>query len=268
MALQIYSHAIWVPPTAALAPPGAPALKPVNDIPLTRKVLSLVLADLSERLYRSFRRQVRLVVHGGVVMVLHPQFSHRDSTQDVDYIHRGFAAEYRALGYQDAEIRFRKCIAETATQFNLGADWMNDHADVALPMAPDQYGRQYDPIYSAAVRPENSVPQTIFEGRGLALVAVPWAWAIALKLVRYAKQDPVDCAAVLRLGATERGIRWTLASLETWVMQRCWPMGYSGYQPPERAQLRHRIQDALARAFPQSMTPSRTSSITSLYLSR
>jgi hypothetical protein len=93
------------------------------------------LTDLSERLYHSFRRQVRLVVHGGAVMVLYPSFCHRESTQDVDYIHRSFVSEYRALGYMDAEERLRRCIAETALRFNLGADWMNDHADVALPMA-------------------------------------------------------------------------------------------------------------------------------------
>ena len=110
-------------------------LKPVNDVPLTRTLLKQVLSDLSERLYRSFRRQVRLVVHGGAVMVLHPSFTHRDSTQDVDYIHRSFAKEYRALGFPDAEQRLRACIAETAYRFNLGADWMNDHADVALPWA-------------------------------------------------------------------------------------------------------------------------------------
>jgi hypothetical protein len=115
--------------------PGIPTLKPVNDIPLTRTLLKQVLSDLSERLYRSFRRQVRLVVHGGAVMVLHPSFTHRDFTQDVDYIHRSFAKEYRSLGYQDAEQRLRGCIAETAYRFKLGADWMNDHADVALPMA-------------------------------------------------------------------------------------------------------------------------------------
>jgi hypothetical protein len=113
----------------------APTLKQINDIPLTRKLLKEVLMDLSERLYHSFRRQVRLVVHGGAVMVLYPSFNHRESTQDVDYIHRSFVTEYSALGFMDAGERLRKCIAETAYRFHLGADWMNDHADVALPMA-------------------------------------------------------------------------------------------------------------------------------------
>jgi hypothetical protein len=125
-------------PTTTLTLPSAPAastLKPVNDIPLTRVLLKQVLSDLSDRLYRSFRRQVRLVVHGGAVMVLHPSFTHRDSTQDVDYIHRSFVKEYRALGFLDAEQRLRGCIAETAYRFNLGADWMNDHADIVLPLA-------------------------------------------------------------------------------------------------------------------------------------
>jgi len=31
------------------------------------------------------------------------------------------------------------------------------------------------------------LPLTIFDECGLALIAVPWPWAIALKLVRYAK---------------------------------------------------------------------------------
>ncbi|KAI9435132.1 hypothetical protein H4582DRAFT_2112431 [Lactarius indigo] len=235
---------MWSVPSPVVALPRAHPLKQVNDIPLTRDFLKFVLNDFSERLYHSFRRQVRLVVHGGAVMVLHPSFTHRESTQDVDYIHRAFT-------------------------------WINDHADVALPMALDQYGRTYDPIFTASTRPENSVPQTIFNERGLALVAVPWPWAIALKLVRYAKQDPVDCAAVLRLGFAQRGIRWSLAGLEQWIMERCWPMGYSGYQPPQRAQLRQRIQDALTRAFPEGAPsssshhrpPLRMTSETSLYFS-
>ncbi|KAF8258641.1 hypothetical protein EI94DRAFT_1754017 [Lactarius quietus] len=260
-------HMMWATiPQPVVAPPPFPrapiqTLKPINDIPLTRNLLKLVLTDLSERLYRSFRRQVRLVVHGGAVMVLHTSFKHRESTQDIDYIHRAFVKEYHALGFTDAEERLRSCIAETAAKFNLGADWMNDHADIALPMALDPFGRKYDPIFDASTRPENSVPQTIFNERGLALVAVPWPWAMALKLVRYAKQDPVDCAAVLRLGFAQRGIRWTLAGLEQWIMERCWPMGYSGYQPPQRAQLRQRIQDALTRAFPEG-TPSSLSTTT------
>ena len=115
--------------------PLVPALKDVNYVPLTRKVLTQAHSDLSERLYHSFRRQVRLVVHGGAVMYLHPSFSHRESTQDVDYIHRSFVSEYKTLGFPDAEQRPRTCIAETARKFGLGADWMNDHADVALPWA-------------------------------------------------------------------------------------------------------------------------------------
>jgi hypothetical protein len=188
-------------------------------------------------------------------MVLHPSFSHREFTQDVDYIHRSFVSEYRALGFQDAEQRLRTCIAETAYRFNLGADWMNDHADVALPWALDQQSRTYDPIYHESTLQQNAAAQTIFNERGLALVAVPWPWAIALKLVRYAKKDPEDCAAVLRLGACQRGIRWTVSGLEQWISERCWPMQYSKYQPAQKAQLRERLQDALGRAFPESYSP-------------
>jgi hypothetical protein len=108
--------------------------------------------------------------------------------------------------------------------------------------------RTYDPIFYASTQPQNASPQTIFNAPGLALVAVPWPWAMALKLVRYEKQDPADCAAILRLGAAQRGIRWTREGLEQWVMERCWPMRYTDYPPPKRQQLRERIQDALNRA--------------------
>ena len=120
---------------------------------------------------------------------------------------------------------------------------MNDHADVALPwglrVRHDSHsplsdsvflnvltvtpyvpptcspkGRIYDPIFLASMYHRSAVPQMIFNEGGIALFAVPWPWAVSLKLARYTKQDPVDCAAVLRLGVVHRGIRWTLAGLE------------------------------------------------------
>jgi len=94
------------------------------------------------------------------------------------------------------------------------------------------------------------VLQTTFNERGLSLVTVPWPWAIALKLVCYVKQDPTDCAVVLRLGVAQRSIWWTLAGLEQWIMERCWPMGNAAYQPPQKQHLRQRIQDTLNRVFP------------------
>jgi hypothetical protein len=121
----------------------------------------------------------------------------------------------------------------------------------------------YDPIYAASTRQENAIPQTIFNERGLRLVAVPWPWAIALKLVRYEKQDPADCAAVLRLGFEQRGIFWTIPVMEQWITERCWPMRYSEYQPPQREQLRQRIKDALRRAFPRGWPSSSSSSSSS-----
>ena len=139
------------------------------------------------------------------------------------------------------------------------------------PPTCSQKGRTYDPIFLASTYSGSAVPQTIFNGRGLALVAVPWPWAVALKLARYTKQDPVDRAAVLRLGLVQRGIRWTLAGLEQWIMERCWPMGYTSFQAQQKQQLRQRIQDALNRAFPpvsQGMPVSRLPSEIPLYLAR
>ena len=49
-------------------------------------------SDVSERLYRSFWRQVRLLVYGRAVTALQRLSSHRKNTQDVDYIHRSFVS--------------------------------------------------------------------------------------------------------------------------------------------------------------------------------
>ena len=92
---------------------------------------------LVEWIAGSSKCRVHLVVHGGAVMVLRPSLLYCESTQDVDYVHRSFVSEYRALGFPDAGQRLRMCIAETAYKFRLGADWMNDYADVALPWAPE-----------------------------------------------------------------------------------------------------------------------------------
>jgi hypothetical protein len=62
-----------------------------------------------------------------------------------------------------------------------------------------QKGRTYDPIFLASMYHGSVAPQMIFNKRGLALIVVLWPWAVALKLARYAKQDPVDYAAVLHL---------------------------------------------------------------------
>ena len=52
---------------------------------------------------------------------------------------RAFVQEYGTVGgvraVADAEKRLTRCIEETARKFELGKDWMNAHADVALPMA-------------------------------------------------------------------------------------------------------------------------------------
>jgi len=134
MSVVPMSQTGWTYRAAPVAAPRPP-LKPVNDVPLTQDLLMEVLSDLSECLYRSFGRQVCLVVHGGGVLVLHPAFQCHGYTQDIDYIHRSFVKEYTALGFRDAEQRLRTCIEMTAYHFKLGADWMNHHADMTLPWA-------------------------------------------------------------------------------------------------------------------------------------
>ena len=106
-----------------------------NEVSLTCTLLWTLLHDLSNRLLRCFGRQIRLVVHGGVIMVMHPKLACRPSTRDVDYNHRSFVWEWQRRGVYDAGERLKSCIATTAFKYNLGSDWMNACADVALPMS-------------------------------------------------------------------------------------------------------------------------------------
>ncbi|TFY61588.1 hypothetical protein EVG20_g6994 [Dentipellis fragilis] len=222
-----------------------------NDVLLTRHNLPIILQDLSKRLLAAFGHQVRLLVHGGAVVVLHQELQSRKSTRDIDYIHRAFVAEYRRYGIWDAGERLKACIAQTAQRFRLGGDWMNSHADVALPMARDAYGREYDPIAHCSLVPKNLEKNVIYETPGLQLVGVMWAWGLALKFVRYKKDDPDDIAAILRLAYWQRGIRWSRQSLEDWITSICWPMGYSNYPPPHLDALRNRMRHAIHLAHGQ-----------------
>lgn len=143
-----------LPQAASTLPMVSAGYPPINEVDMTRDLLRRALEHLSVVIARPEHfggRPIRLVVHGGACMLLHeglqsisehqyranPQMPRRTTTKDVDYIHRGFVAEMTSLGIPDAGQRLQNCITETAIHFRLGLDWMNDHADIALPM---QYG--------------------------------------------------------------------------------------------------------------------------------
>ena len=65
---------------------------------------------------------------------------------------------------------------------------------------PSPSGKPYDPIYTAAIQPNNVHLHTVFSSPNgmLTLVSVTPFWAVALKLVRYTKWDPGDICLLLR----------------------------------------------------------------------
>lgn len=67
-------------------------------------------------------------------------------------------------------------------------------------MSSPTTGKPYDPIYTAAIQPNNVHLHTIFTSPNglLTLVSVTPFWAVALKLVRYTKWDPGDICLLLR----------------------------------------------------------------------
>ncbi|KAI0354552.1 hypothetical protein OH77DRAFT_510953 [Trametes cingulata] len=236
-------------------PSTKPPLPERNEVLLTRDRLLPILQHLSDRLLRYFGSTVRLVVHGGAVMVLHPQLACRESTRDVDYLHRSFESEWIARGVQDAGARLRRCIRSTARTFNLGADWMNACADVALPLSKDPvYGHTVDPIYVDATSKTNVQMNTIFTSPGLVLIGVSWSWAVALKLVRYEKHDPFDIASILRLGHRMRNVQWTCQVLESWILSMCRPITYTLYAPWMVEATRQKMRHAIYLAFSHDYT--------------
>ncbi|KAN0078008.1 hypothetical protein V8E55_010065 [Tylopilus felleus] len=219
-----------------------------NDTQLTHTMLRDLLDDLQQHTYQVFGCQIRLFVHGGAVMILHPMLSTsstRRTTRDIDYIRRAFGHEWRKKGVYDAEDRLQSCINATAHKFRVGTDWMNADPDVALPFARDSRGHIYDPIYYDAKQPNNIDMNTIYSSPGLALISVTMFWGVALKLVRYKKEDPTDIVAMLRHGTKLNGVQWTPHVMENWIKTLCWPMGYDSYQPQRIDELRDRIRDAV-----------------------
>lgn len=86
---------------------------------------------------------------------------------------------------------------------------------------------------------------TIYSSAGLILISVTMFWGVALKLVRYQKEDPTDIVAMLRHGTKLNGVQWTPHIMENWIKTLCWPMGYNSYQQHRIDELRDRIQDAV-----------------------
>ncbi|KIM88051.1 hypothetical protein PILCRDRAFT_814726 [Piloderma croceum F 1598] len=219
-----------------------------NEVPLSRDILTTVLDDLSMRLLKMFMHPIRLVVHGGAVMILHQTLASsttRRTTRDVDFIKRSFVEEMRKCGVFDADTRLQSCIDATAAKYHLGTDWFNSHADIALPMAQSAQGVPYDPIYCDALKPNNVALNTIYTSPGLTLISVTMFWGVALKMVRYQRDDPADILAMLRHGTRLNGVQWTPQVLENWLFKYCWPMGYSQYPSWRIGEIRQRFAHAI-----------------------
>jgi hypothetical protein len=99
------------------------------------------------------------------------------------------------------------------------------------------------------MHPQNVKAEMFFSERGLALVAVPWYWGVALKVARYSKNDPDDCAAILHFARLQHGMHRQLAvpDLEWWLFTRCWPMQFAKYPPDRRVQLQVILLDIIRR---------------------
>lgn len=219
-----------------------------NEIQLSKEFLLTLLTELSVLVFQEFGCQIRLFIHGGAVMILHPNLSTsscRRTTRDIDYIRRAFGHEWRKRGVYDAEERLQRCINAVAAKFRIGTDWMNADPDVALPFAHNTQGQLYDPIYHDSKQANNIDMNTVYSSPGLVVISVTMFWGVALKLVRYKKEDPTDIVAMLRHGTKLNGVQWTPRIMETWIKTLCWPMGYNTYKPQQAEELRNRIHDAV-----------------------
>ncbi|ESK87548.1 hypothetical protein Moror_1997 [Moniliophthora roreri MCA 2997] len=271
MTVAVDTRTVW-PTQPTYSFPGPPSYYDVmpahNTKELNRDMLINVLEYLSTLLATEFRgTPVRLVAHGGACMLLHPglynlakrkELYHqqkgenspmRYTTRDVDYIRRSFIQEYSTKHQMpDAAQRLQKCIRATAIQFGLGADWMNADADVALPMTTNPVTlTQFDPIYEASLKPNNVELYTVFVSKNkmLSIINVTPAWAVALKLVRYAKWDPTDISLLLMNGTDLSNTHWTVDVVKRWLTQDCAAMNYQYYDAARTMQMHARIEHAV-----------------------
>ena len=106
-------------------------------------------------------------------------------------------------------------------------------------------GHIYDPIYHDAKQQNNIDMNTVYNAPGLRLISVTMFWGVALKLVRYKKEDPTDIVAMLRHGTKLNGVQWTPSLMEDWIKTLCWPMGYNNYHPQQLEELKSRIHHAV-----------------------
>ncbi len=106
-----------------------------------------------------------------------------------------------------------------------------------------------EPIYHDALY--TTVKQNIiFDSPGLMLIGVSWAWAIALKLIRFVSDDPRDIASILRLGTVQRQVEWTVPLLYPWLSGVCPAMGFATFLPDRKADLERKMQQAIDIAYP------------------
>ncbi|KAG1812636.1 uncharacterized protein BJ212DRAFT_1301589 [Suillus subaureus] len=211
-----------------------------NEVQLSKDFFCTLLAELSILVFQEFGCQIRLFIHGGAVMILHPNLStssRRRTTRDIDYIRRAFGHEWRKRGVYDAEERLQRCINAVAAKFYIGTDWMNADPDVALPFAHNSQGQLYDPIYHDSKQANNIDMNTVYQSQGLVVISVTMLGRVALKLVRYKKDDPTDIVAMLRHGTRLNGVQWTPHIMETWIKTLRWPMGYNTYKPEQAQEL-------------------------------
>ncbi|KAG7085391.1 hypothetical protein E1B28_002953 [Marasmius oreades] len=242
-------------------------IPPKNTKELNREMLINVLEHLSSLLEVEFGgTAIRLVAHGGACMLLHPglydlarrkalyhssmgeNVQMRKTTRDVDYIRRSFIAEYVGkYKILDADYRLQKCIRATAVKFGLGADWMNADADVALPMSTTSAGTPYDPIYHASLQPFNVRLYTVYTSKNkkLSIVNVTPAWAVALKLVRYAKWDPGDISLLLMNGTNLSKVHWTTKVIKKWLIDECSAMSYHKWDANRLLDMQSKIEHAV-----------------------
>ncbi|KAF7341920.1 hypothetical protein MSAN_02047900 [Mycena sanguinolenta] len=239
---------------------------PRNARSLDRETLIQILNFFSTLIPAKFgaRQQIRLVIHGGAVMLLNAELAQlaavtaatdgrakqRTTTRDIDYIARSFSSEWaQRYGMFDANDRLKHCILETALQFGLGADWMNSDADVALPMATDPVtGAVYDPIHAASIQMGDALTVYTSPNGLLKLVSVTPLWTVALKMVRFNAADREDICILLRSGTLSRQLHWTPIRLEVWLLGTCWAMGYAGYDNSRIKQIRQRMAEVVEEA--------------------
>lgn len=154
---------------------------------LSRADLEQALAWVAEYISKNSREEITIVAVGGVINTI--TLRSRASTHDVDWFNVHLSGKQTTLLHQAATYSIQQA---SRCGMSIASDWFNNKTMLFIP--PN--------LREALVAESFQQNYTVFNARGLRVVAAPWGYSLVAKLDRMAGgggklYDPADAANYL-----------------------------------------------------------------------